>query len=346
MQWDGKYTPPVQCPAKLADVESVQPARNAIIRPVRSERSAARRPIDAALRSPITARRSFVAIRTLVLLVAGIAFPLLTNLDATAVGVGLVVAAILQPIVVRTVRHDRVVRWQTLIDIHVAVLIVADEQAFLPVAALWLGSSLTWLSIATTRRASVAIGLLAVAEIAVLSAVQSSGQGLVVALALGMTLVLVTMIAQSLRQEMWAAESALVDALSAAGAVVHHSNLDDGTVTRIEGDLHGITGWTAEEWYSASHRDFIHPDDIDQYWVEVDDITPDTVVDRVARVRRPDGSWVWLRDIARISIDPDGRRSLRGFSLDVTELETATRTLETQARVDILTGLGNRWALT
>ncbi len=336
----------LELPARLTDVNHVQPARAAIIRPAPPERSALERPIDAGLSSPITARRSFVIARAASLLIFAAVAPVTMSLDGAAVSAGLVVTAILQVAIIRYGRASLMVASQTLVDLHLALFILLFEPGFLPIAAIWIGASIAWIGIVATRRTTVILGATTAAEICLIGWWRPIDGVFVIAVSVSMLVVLFTMLGATLRQEMWTAESALLDALSAAGAVVHHANLEDGTVTRLEGDLHAITGWTADEWYSASHRDFIHPDDVDQYWIDVDAIEPDTVVDRVARVRHANGSWVWMRDFARIGIDAEGRRCIRGFSLDVTELEVATRRLADQARIDILTKLPNRWALT
>ena len=272
--------------------------------------------------------------------------PILLVDDGYAVSVGLVLTTIVQLVIVRRVRSSRLVAWQTLVDLHLVMFMLALEPGFIAMAGLWIGSSLAWLAIVSTRRTAMSIGVVAAVEFAIVGSLTSTDGWLLNAISVGLLVHVFIILGSTLRQEMWAAESALVDALSAAGAVVHHANLEDGTVTRIEGDLHGITGWTVQEWCSASHRDFIHEDDIDQYWIDVDKIDPNTVIDRVARIRHADGGWVWLRDIARISIDADGHRTLRGFSLDVTDLEVATRRLADQAGLDTLTKLPNRWTLT
>jgi diguanylate cyclase len=127
--------------------------------------------------------------------------------------------------------------------------------------------------------------------------------------------------------------------------VVHHSDLHRGTVVRIEADLHGLTGWTPEEWGSIDHRHFLHPDDVAHYWVELDEVEPNTVIDRLARMRRKDGTWAWMRDVALVNEDARGHRTLRGFSLDVTDLEESHARSARQLREDTLTGLPNRLAL-
>jgi diguanylate cyclase (GGDEF)-like protein len=86
----------------------------------------------------------------------------------------------------------------------------------------------------------------------------------------------------------------------------------------------------------------VHPDDVEAYWVEVDDVVPDTVLDRLARFLCKDGSYRWMRDVALVTEDGRGRRSLRGYSVDVTELEEANATIARQLRHDTLTGLPNR----
>jgi diguanylate cyclase (GGDEF)-like protein len=215
-----------------------------------------------------------------------------------------------------------------------------------PLTMLWVGMITAWHALIGPRRVSLAMTLVMVAGGAVVGVGRSIDHFAVAVFGIALLGIAMSMYGFELRREVWQNESTLMDALSAAGATVHHSDLDRGSVASIEGDIERLTGWNAQEWCASDHRRMIHPDDVATYWVDVDAVDPDTVIDRVARMRRKDGSWIWVRDVARVSIGTDGHRTMRGFSLDVTEVEEAADTIARQVREDPLTGLPNRLALT
>ena len=134
-------------------------------------------------------------------------------------------------------------------------------------------------------------------------------------------------------------------ALQQAEAVVSVGDLDGGWVADVDGDIEAIMGYTLEEWRSLEFRSLIHPDDVDAYWIDVDAIRPGDVVDRTGRLRHADGSWVWIRDVAKVGLDERGRRMIRGFFFDVTAAKEQSQRLAALARTDALTELPNRLAL-
>src|SRR5690606_20102216 len=106
-----------------------------------------------------------------------------------------------------------------------------------------------------------------------------------------------------------------------------------------------LTGYTHAEWLRLDHRTLIHPDDVGGYWIPQDTPAAPRLIDRTGRFLRADGSWMWLRDIARVSTDRRGRTVMRGFFFDVTESQEHSRALARTARLDVLTELPNRLAL-
>lgn len=144
------------------------------------------------------------------------------------------------------------------------------------------------------------------------------------------------------RRSLSVARGDILDALGAAGGLVHLIELSTGYVD-VVGDTTKVVGWSREELLSMDHREFIHPDDLAAYWLD-DSVTPGTLVDRTARMRTGDGRWIWIRDVSRVVIH-EKRLHLRGFSIDVTDQQDGLRRLTTEASTDVLTGLQNRRAL-
>lgn len=132
--------------------------------------------------------------------------------------------------------------------------------------------------------------------------------------------------------------------LRSSSAVVYEVDLRDERFSSLTGPVRELTGWSPKEWSSMPHRDLIHPEDLDGFWLDSEAVDEDDFIDRKARFRRPDGTWFWLRDISRV-VMTDGRPVLYGFAIDVTELEDAYNTIRHQAEHDQLTGLSNRFVL-
>ncbi len=316
-----------------------------VLRPVAARNNGNRR-LEGGLTAPIIGRPEFLSARMLALVAAGaISWFAFDHPAAGRVGIVLVVTAALSPLISRIPPRSHVGEYQAIVDLIVIAVLVCAAPELWPMALIWIGTNQAWHSLTSTPRASLVISGASLATMAFVGYFESIEMwpfavitGLLLAVAF-------TVYGSTLRQEIWDQESALTEALSAAGAVVHHSDLHRGTVVRIEGDLPGLTGWTTEEWGSIDHRHFIHPDDLAHYWVELDEVEPNTVLDRLARMRRKDGSYLWMRDVALVNEDARGHRTLRGFSLDVTDLEESNARSVRQLREDTLTGLPNRLAL-
>ncbi len=319
--------------------------RPPVVRPAPPTKHAAHRALDAGLRAPLQARPTFVVGAAIAEALGAVAVLLVPGVDAALISLVLLLSAALTLLSGKLLPAASMPAALFVINVVTPATITIIEPPFWPAAAMWVGAQLTWQMVMSPRRISLPLALFAVATASVTGAIVDAPSWELVAVGLALIAGFYTFIGEMLRREVWESESALVDVLSAAGAMVHHASLDDGTILSLEGDVVGLTGWTRDEWCAASHRDFIHPDDVDAYWIDAETVEPNTIIDRLARVRHADGSWVWLRDIVRVIFDDDGRRYLRGFTLDVTELEEATRTVARQARYDQLTGLANRYLL-
>jgi len=137
----------------------------------------------------------------------------------------------------------------------------------------------------------------------------------------------------------------LMASLHQANAVVTLGDLDGGWVAEVDGDIEAIMGYTVDEWRTLDYYQLIHPADAATYWIDADTIAPGMVVDRTGRLRHADGRWVWIREVARVSVDERGRRTIRGFFFDVSAIKDQAQRLAEQARTDSLTLLPNRLAL-
>ena len=325
--------------------EPVTRAHVNVVRPSVA-RPTANRALEGGLSAPITGRAEFMASRIAAFGVAGVvSLLLLDHAHADAIGWTLLAASAATPLVPRVPPRARVSQYQALTDLVLIVVLMGFVPELWPMAMLWIGTNQAWHGLTSPPKIAAAVSAASLATIATVGLVDHIALWPYAVLTAALIGTSFAVYGHTLRKEIWENESALTDALAAAGAVVHHSDLDAGRVVRIEGDLHAITGWTAEEWCLIDHRTFIHPDDCDAYWVDVDAVEPNTIIDRLARMRRKDGTYAWMRDVTLVTEDSRGHRALRGFSLDVTDLEEANATIARQLRHDTLTGLPNRLAL-
>lgn len=144
---------------------------------------------------------------------------------------------------------------------------------------------------------------------------------------------------RALRQER---EDSMIRALTTSMSFVHVSDLTAGSAISITGPIEEITGWTPAEWASIDHRDLIHPDDLDDFWIDGDITELTGSIERKARFRHRAGHYVWLRDVSHVAHNPGGHAYLHGYTIDITEIERATELIRRQAEMDELTGLANR----
>ncbi len=254
-------------------------------------------------------------------------------------------ALVVQPVLPRLVGAHNTAVAQTVIDfVIITVLVMLAPMLWAP-SMVWVGATVAWQGIASPAKVNVPLLVLA-ATTASLSgwhaAVTYWWTAPIVIVVVGIALIVH---GHQVRTEFREHEQDLMHTLAKAGAVVHHTSLDDSTVSRVIGDIEMLTGWTVDDWCRIDHRSIIHQEDVARYWIEADEAEDGMLLDRSWRMRRPDGRWVWIRDVSRVVVDRNGAKSLRGFSLDVTALEEANRTIAAQARIDILTGLPNRLAL-
>ncbi len=134
----------------------------------------------------------------------------------------------------------------------------------------------------------------------------------------------------------------LLDSIS---AVVLTADPDRGELTWVSPNISRIVGWSAEEWMTRDPREFIHPDDLEAFWIDTDDLVVGREYVRLARHSHKDGGWVWLNMVNRLIVDDQGVRTLYGHCIDATDIVAEEALMQTQARVDSVTGLSNRYVL-
>jgi len=139
--------------------------------------------------------------------------------------------------------------------------------------------------------------------------------------------ILTWQIADGVRNQIAENEAVLERSLSATRSFVHMGELTSGRSTVVIGPIEDVLGWTTQEWVAHDILDILHPDDVENFWIEAEDAVPDFTIDRKARFRTSTGEYVWLRDVSQVLRDTDGRMYLRGFAMDVTAIEEANGAL-------------------
>lgn len=122
----------------------------------------------------------------------------------------------------------------------------------------------------------------------------------------------------------------------------------DGRWRYVSPQIERMLGYTPQEWCAerSMWASLLHPDDreaviavdtADAAQFLADDAAPITY-----RLRRRDGSYLWVRDAAVALPDENGLPLYHGVLNDVSAEKTLEAALEYQARHDQLTGLANR----
>lgn len=259
--------------------------------------------------------------------------------------IALFAGAVTQPLMLWASDGRDISSGMALSDIVLACTVAAAEPVLFPAAALWIGTLITWQAVTSPVRIAVPISIAAGSALAISGTVADIDRWWTVTIAQAMLTGAYFVFGFGLRAEVFENENDLLATVSVGGAFVHRSTIDAGTATQVHGDVEGVTGYTAETWIGLDHRTIVHPDDLDTFWLDIAEAEPDTMIDRVGRVRRADGRWIWLRDVSRVTRDRRGRLVLRGLTLDVTDAQERHADEMRQARVDPMTGLPNRLAL-
>lgn len=228
-------------------------------------------------------------------------------------------------------------------DLLAALVLVVIEPAYFWPASIALVSLMAIQAVASPVSGYVPIALAVPLGLAVagwISGVdyfeRAAGLAVVLAVAHGF-------IGREVRQSAEATRRDLEFAIKAAGGLTHVTRLGDGPV-EISGDVEHVVGWPRREWMTMDQSRVVHPNDVDSFSVDANDVLDGQVIDRTGRVRTKDGRWIWLHDVSRV-VDAGGHLELHGFTMDVTAQQIGLDRATADATTDPLTGLANRRAL-
>lgn len=301
---------------------------------------------DRSVRNPLAARvgafDDLIIARVVAILVLAVLLILFrSGSNAEVLSAVLVVVAVIQPMVAAIWSHRPVymqAQWISDIAAFAAVVLLAADY-YMVASMVLVGVTSVHAIHATTRRYvwGVAIAVSTMAVCGAIQQVASWPQTVAIAFVVAVGTGVLGYRTRTLVAEV---QDDLLVAVTEAGGVVHLTEMD-GRFADILGDASELVGWDSETWAKADHKALIHPDDLDDFWVDHATVEEGQFLDRVARFRRPDGRWTWIRDRSRVVLHA-GRPHLRGFWTDVSaEYDDLERVLA-EASTDELTGLANR----
>lgn len=297
------------------------------------------------LETPVHALDELVLTRIITILVLAVLVAVFRAGDGTVFLVGvLVLLAAAQPLVALWwPRRSAYLQAQGFFDIASFAAFALIAPSFYTWASIVLVAVVSVHAILAVTRDYLAIFATALGTMAVCGAVQQIEDWPEVVLIALVVTGANGVVGHRARAVTSAARDDLLLAITEAGGLAHLTELDAGVVDVI-GDVEGVTGWDRDTWITVDHFTLIHPADRDEFWVDRRDVHEGLLLDRVARFRRPDGRWGWLRDVSRVVVHA-GRLHLRGFWIDVTAEYDGLERVSAQASTDELTGLANRRAL-
>ena len=111
----------------------------------------------------------------------------------------------------------------------------------------------------------------------------------------------------------------------------------DGEWLYVSPQIEQILGYTQREWLEHPHPQgsFTHPDDLPLHAAEEErSMASGAPFEMEYRIRRADGTWVWLHDEATAVRDQDGRPiCLQGLMFDITKLRAEQERLSALDRM-------------
>jgi diguanylate cyclase (GGDEF)-like protein/PAS domain S-box-containing protein len=116
----------------------------------------------------------------------------------------------------------------------------------------------------------------------------------------------------------------------------------DGIIRYISPSVYPLLGWRPENLVGQPAAELCHPDDV-AATVALRAAPTGEVVPVTRRLRRADGTYIWVESVARVAFDASGNDlEIQSSSRDVTRRLADTATLAELALDDQLTGLRNR----
>jgi PAS domain S-box-containing protein len=161
----------------------------------------------------------------------------------------------------------------------------------------------------------------------------SAGTFVLLALAKERIYLEATAIIQAAHAETVAARGFLDNLIAGLPSVVYRGTFDsEGTFCAlyVSANVERMTGWQVPQIATPlQFRDLVHPEDVAMFDAKNDTTRQDGAGTGDYRLRRPDGTWMWVRDRMRIAGTlPDGRLDVIGHASDITpEREAAAQAI-------------------
>jgi diguanylate cyclase (GGDEF)-like protein/PAS domain S-box-containing protein len=118
---------------------------------------------------------------------------------------------------------------------------------------------------------------------------------------------------------------------------------ESGSIVFATGAIEAVTGWEASDLLGTDGLHLIHPEDLPAFGEHLTRLLeqPDESSITQARIRRPDGSWVWTEVVALNLLGDPNVRGLVGHFRDITERKLADLALrESEERLRALVQSG------
>jgi len=233
---------------------------------------------------------------------------------------------------------------RTVCDLATLVALSLIEPVIWPAGLLVAVADVVWMAMRSWRSSSFFAAIGSAIVLAVLGVVGGYPASIPLAATSAVVVIIYLQHARMEHERFGRTADELRRVLTSSAAFVYEVDIEKDRYLSFNGPVETMTGWTERQWTNLPQQSIIHPEDFANFWIEPQTFFEGQFIDRKARFQRSDGTYIWLRDIARVGKGVDGL-VLRGFAIDVTALEDAYRTIRHQAEHDQLTGLPHRFVL-